>query len=552
METFDYIVTGGGSAGCVLAARLSEDPGVSVLVLEAGGRDRHPFFHIPAGFAKMTKGIASWGWSTVPQRHMNDRVLWYTQARVIGGGSTINAQIYTRGNAGDYDAWADEEGCGGWRFVDVLPYFRRVEDNQRFDNAYHGSGGPLSVSMPRATLPICDAFVRGAQQMGLPYNPDFTGARPDGFGFYQLTQKDGRRSSTATGYLRQARDRPNLTVRTGRLATRILVEKGRASGVAHGPAGGGATEIAHACREVLVASGAIGSPKLLLHSGIGPADHLRAVGVEPVHDLPGVGENLHDHLDLFVICECTGPHSYDAYARIHKTAMAGLQYLMFRNGPAASSLFETGGFWYSGSETGWPDLQFHFGLGSGIEAGVARMRNGGVTLNAAHVRPKSRGTVRLGSDDPAAHPLIDPNYWAEPDDWTRALDGLRMARDLMRQEALKPFVEAERLPGPEVQTDADFFAYAAANAKTQHHPVGACRMGADPLAVVDAELRVRGIDGLRVCDSSVMPRIVSSNTNAAAIMIGEKASDMVLGRPPLPPAELHDHHERAVREPVAG
>ncbi len=545
MAEYDYIITGGGSAGCVLAHRLSEDPSVTVLLLEAGGRDRHPFFHIPAGFAKMTKGIASWGWSTVPQKHMNDRVLWYTQAKVIGGGSTINAQIYTRGNAGDYDAWADEENCAGWRYADVLPYFRRGEDNQRFDNAYHGSGGPLGVAVPSAALPICDAFIRGAQQMGLPFNPDFNGARPDGFGFYQVTQKDGRRSSTATGYLKQAADRPNLTVRTGIVATRILVEKGRATGVEFGPADGGATETAHAALEVLVTSGAIGSPKLLLQSGIGPADHLKSVGVDPVHDLPGVGENLHDHLDLFIICECTGPHTYDAYAKPHKTAMAGLQYLMFRNGPASSSLFETGGFWYSSDDRAWPDLQFHFGQGTGIEAGVAKMKNAGVTLNAAYVRPKSRGTVRLQSDDPAAHPLIDPNYWSEPEDWTRALAGLRMARELLQQEAMAPYVQAERLPGPDIQTDDDFFAYATANAKTQHHPVGACKMGTDAMAVVDPELKVHGLEGLRVCDSSIIPRVNSSNTNAPTIMIGEKASDMIRGLEPLPPTNLPERATRA-------
>ncbi len=544
MADFDYIITGGGSAGCVLAHRLSEDPDIAVLLLEAGGRDRHPFFHIPAGFAKMTKGIASWGWSTVPQRHMNDRVLWYTQAKVIGGGSTINAQVYTRGNAGDYDAWADEEGCAGWRYADVLPYFRRAENNQLFDNEYHGAGGPLSVSMPRATLPVCDAFIRGAQQMGLPYNPDFNGARPAGFGFYQLTQKDGRRSSTASGYLRQAENRPNLTVRTGVQATRVLVEKGRATGVEYGSAGGGQTETAYAAREVLVTSGAIGSAKLLLQSGIGPAEHLKAVGIEPIHDLPGVGENLHDHLDLFIISECTGPHSYDAYSSPHRTALAGLQYLMFRTGPAASSLFETGGFWYSDPDIGWPDLQFHFGLGSGIEAGVAKMQNAGVTLNAAYVRPKSRGTVRLKSSDPAAHPLIDPNYWSDPEDWTRALAGLRLARELLQQDAMKPYVKAERLPGPEVQTDGEFFAYAAANAKTQHHPVGACKMGLDAMAVVDPELRVHGVEGLRVCDSSIIPRVNSSNTNAPTIMIGEKAADMIRGLDPLPPSNLPDQAPR--------
>jgi choline dehydrogenase-like flavoprotein len=526
----DYIIVGAGPAGCVLASRLSEDPAVRVLLLEAGGSDRNFLFHWPAGFARMTRGIASWGWSTVPQRHMRDRVLWYTQAKVIGGGSTINAQIYTRGNARDYDAWRDEAGCEGWGYRDVLPYFRRSEGNERFFDDYHGIDGPLGVSMPRGALPICDAFIRAGQQYGMSYNPDFNGQEQGGVGYYQLTQRDGRRSSAARAFLEPAMDRPNLTILPDTHVARIVVVHGRARGV--DILRGGRLERIGCDREVLLAGGAIGSPRLLLLSGIGPADHLRAVGVDVVHDLPGVGENLQDHVDLCVIAECTGDHSYDRVLRPHRTALAGLQYLLLRNGPVVSSLFETGGFWFADPAAASPDIQFHLGQGSGIEKGIAKLENPGVTLNSAYLRPRSRGTVRLASADPAAAPLIDPNYWAELHDREMSLRGLEMAREIMAQPALAPFIRREALPGPGVREAQDLFDYACRMAKTDHHPVGACRMGRDELAVVDPTLKVHGLDGLRVCDSSVMPLIVSSNTNAPTIMIGEKAADLVRNLPP--------------------
>lgn len=530
---YDYIITGGGPAGCVLANRLSEDPSVRVLLLEAGGGDRNPLFHMPAGFAKMTKGVASWGWSTVPQKHMKDRVLRYTQARIIGGGSTINAQLYTRGNSADYDLWASEDGCKGWSYRDVLPYFKRAEDNQRFSDDYHGTGGPLGVSMPAAPLPICDAYIRAGQQLGIPYNPDFNGRQQAGVGFYQLTQRDRRRSSASTAYLSPIRGRRNLVVRLGARVTRIVLEGKRAVGVEIATSGG--TEIVRAEREVLVSSGAVGSPKLLLQSGIGPADHLREVGVKVTHDLPGVGGNMQDHLDLFVIAECKGDFTYDNVAKLHRTLWAGLEYVLFREGPVASSLFETGGFWYADPNARSPDIQFHLGLGSGIEAGVARLKNAGVTLNSAYLHPRSRGTIRLASADPAAAPLIDPNYWSDPHDRKMSIEGLRVARDIMRQDALKPFVLAERLPGPNVMSDEQLFDYGCANAKTDHHPVGTCKMGIDTMSVVGLDLKVHGLEGLRVCDSSVMPRVPSCNTNAPTIMVGEKGADLIRGFDPLPP-----------------
>jgi choline dehydrogenase-like flavoprotein len=518
---WDYIIVGGGSAGSVLAARLSEDPHTRVILLEAGPRDWHPFYAIPAGFAKMTKGIGSWGWQTVPQRHMRDMQIRFTQAKVLGGGSTVNAQIYTRGHPLDYDEWR-QAGCTGWSYEDVLPYFRKAEDNDTWDNRWHGKGGPLGVSQPSAPLPICEAYFAAAGQMGIPTNRDLASETPEGVGYYQLTQRNVRRSSASRAYLDPVRRRPNLAVTTGAQVLRIVVEKGRAIGVEIGGHG-----IIRANREVILSAGAIGSPRLLQLSGIGPADHLTDLGIPVVLDQPGVGANLQDHLDLFVIAECSGPYTYDRYAKPHWSVVAGLQYLMTRKGPVASSLFETGGFWWADKSARSPDIQFHLGLGSGIEAGVAAMPQGGVTLNSAFLRPRSRGTVRLASADPLAPPLIDPNYWEDPYDRAMSIEGLKLAREIMRQDALKPFIMAERLPGPDVRTEEDYIAYACAHAKTDHHPAGTCRMGTDPGAVVDPQLRFNGIEGLRVVDASIMPQVVSSNTNAATIMIAEKASDLI-------------------------
>ena len=532
-ESYDYIIAGGGSAGCVLANRLSAEPGVRVLLLEAGGSDRHPLFHMPAGFAKMTKGIGSWGWHTVPQKQLKDRVLRFTQAKVVGGGSSINAQLYTRGVPADYDEWVSEEGAVGWSYREVLPYFKRAENNQRFANEFHAYGGPLGVSNPISPLPICEAFFQAGQELGIPFNPDFNGARQEGLGYYQLTQLDARRSSTSTGYLSPIRSRANLRVVLQTQVLRVVVERRQAVGVEIVSAGSSVPHLVRADREVIVSSGAIGTPKLLMQSGIGPADHLRAVGVNVVHDLPGVGSNLQDHLDLFVVAECTGDHTYDKYSKPHHAAWAGLQYLLLRTGPVASSLFETGGFWYADSKgsTRSPDIQFPHGLGSGIEAGMAKMRNAGITLNSAYLRPKSRGTVRLASADPAAAPLIDPNYWSGAQDRALALGGLRLARDIMSQPALKRFVLAEVLPGAGLKTDQELSDYACAHAKTDHHPVGTCRIGPANRAtsVVTSDLRVIGLEGLRVVDASVMPRVPSCNTNAPTIMVAEKGADHILG-----------------------
>ncbi len=522
-RAYDFVIVGGGSAGCVLAARLSEDPEVRVCLIEAGGRDRHPFYHVPAGFAKMTKGLGSWGFSTMPQRHMGGRQLVYTQAKVIGGGSTVNAMVYTRGNALDYDEWR-QLGCEGWAYEDVLHYFRKSERNDTHDNRYHGQGGVLGVSKPRATLPICDAFFEGAQSVGIPRNPDLTGESQEGVGFYQVTQWNGRRSSAAVAFLKPAMGRPNLDVRFNAQVLRLHLENGRAVGVVVAENGG--ETVIRAEGEVIVSAGSIGTPKVLMLSGIGPADHLAEHGIAVVLDQPEVGANLQDHLDLSVIAECTGDHTYDKYASPFWAALAGMRYLATRHGPVASSLFETGGFWYVEEGARSPDIQFHMGLGSGIEAGIAKIKSG-VTLNSAYMRPRSRGTVRLASSDPRDAPLIDPNYWSDPHDRTMAIRGLKLAQEILASEAMSGFVRREILPGPDVKTEQDYIDYANANAKTDHHPAGTCRMGADPEAVVTPRLAFNGIEGLRIVDASIMPRVISSNTNAATIMIAEKAADMI-------------------------
>jgi choline dehydrogenase-like flavoprotein len=533
---YDYIVVGGGSAGCVLANRLSADPSLKVLLLEAGGDASGLLFRMPAGFAKMTKGVASWGWSTVPQKHLDNRVVWFTQAKVIGGGSSINAQLYTRGNRKDYDAWASEAGCAGWSYREVLPYFKRSEDNQRLVDAYHSYGGPLGVSYPVNPPPISHAFLRAAQEAGIPFNFDFNGAAQDGMGHYQLSTRNAERSSASSAFLDPVMSRRNLTVKLNTQTLRIVVEKGRAIGVEI--AAGAGKEMLRAERAVILSAGAIGSPRLLQLSGVGPADALRQAGVAVVHDLKGVGGNFQDHLDLYAICECTGDHTYDRVAQPHRTIWAGLQYLLFKTGPVTSTLFETGGFWYADKAARSPDIQFHLGLGSGIEAGVATMKNPGVTLNSAFLRPRSRGTIRLASADPKAAPLIDPNYWHDPYDRECAIKGLRLAREILRQPALKPFVLAERLPGDGLHTDEELAQYAYRSCKTDHHPVGTCAMGAGPDAVTTPDLKLRGLDGLCVADASVMPFIPSCNTNAPTIMVAEKAADMILGKTPPPVADV--------------
>lgn len=523
----DYIIVGAGAAGCVIAARLSEDADVSVLLVEAGPPDRHPYIHMPVGFSKMTAGPLTWGLKTAPQKHAMNREIPYAQARVLGGGGSINAQVFTRGAPSDYDGWANEHGCHGWGFAEIQRYFLKMEDNDTLAGDWHGVGGPLGVSsVPPHRL--TRAFVQACQEFGIPYNPDFNGPRQAGTGAYQTTTRGGRRCSTAVGYLRAAVERPNLALRTGVEVLRVVVEHGRAVGIEIGANGRG--EMLRAEREVIVTAGAVGSPKLLLLSGIGPVDELREAGVAAVHDLPGVGRNLQDHYGIDLVYELGGDHSYDKYKRLPWMAWAGLEYALFRKGPVASNIVEGGAFWHSGRDgDAPPDLQFHFLVGAGVEAGVPEIAGAGVTINSYTLRPKARGTIRLASGDVRAQPVIDPNFLGDPDDLRVSVEGVRISREVMHQSALGRYVRQEHFPGSGVRTQADFEAYAREYGRTSYHPVGACRMGVGADAVVDPTLRVHGIEGLRVCDSSIMPSLVGSNTNAATIMIGEKASDLIRG-----------------------
>lgn len=527
-QGFDYVIVGGGSAGCVLAARLSENPSVRVCLVEAGGRDTNPLIHVPVGFAKMTTGPMTWGLTTAPQRHANNREIPYAQAKVLGGGSSINAEIFTRGHPTDYDEWV-ELGAEGWGFADVQKYFLRSEGNTVLSGGWHGTDGPLGVSNlpdPNATT---RAFVQSCQERGIPYNPDFNGAAQEGAGFYQTTTRNNRRCSAAVGYLRPALGRPNLTLVTGALVLRIVFEGSRAVGVEYSV--GGAVQTARADSEVIVTSGAVGSPKLMLLSGVGPAAHLRQHGIPVVQDLAGVGQNLTDHFGIDIVGELKGHQSLDKYNKPHWAAWAGLQYALFRSGPVASNVVEGGAFWYADRSKPKPDLQFHFLCGAGAEAGVPSVTKGtsGITLNSYTLRPKSRGSVTLRSNDPAALPVVDPNFLAEPDDLRISTEGVKISREIFSQPSLQKYIRDIRFPDASVRTQAELEAYARQYGRTSYHPVSSCRMGTDEMAVVDPQLRVRGLDGIRICDSSVMPSLIGSNTNAPTIMIGEKAADLIRG-----------------------
>ncbi|MEO6299206.1 MAG: GMC family oxidoreductase N-terminal domain-containing protein [Paracoccaceae bacterium] len=526
-QGFDYVVVGGGSAGCVLAARLTENPAVRVCLIEAGGKDNNPLIHMPVGFAKMTTGPLTWGLTTAPQRHVNNREIPYAQARVLGGGSSINALVFTRGHPSDYDRW-QAEGAAGWGFADIQKYFLRSEGNTVLSGGWHGTDGPLGVSNLPAQ-PVTLAFVQSCQELGIPYNPDFNGEVQAGAGVYQTTTKGARRCSAAVGYLRPALKRPNLTLITGALVLRVVVEKGRATGVEY--ALGAAVQTARADSEVIVTSGAVGSPKLLMLSGIGPAAHLKSLGIAVQHDLPGVGENLTDHFGIDIVAELKAHTSLDKYNKPLWALWAGIQYALFKAGPVASNVVEGGAFWYADKSAPCPDLQFHFLAGAGAEAGVPSVPKGssGVTLNSYTLRPKSRGTVTLRSSDPRALPIVDPNFLAEPDDLRISVEGVKLSRAMFSQPSLLKYIRETRFPNAAVKSQSDYEAYARQYGRTSYHPVGTCKMGSDDMAVVDPQLRVRGVDGLRICDSSIMPSLIGSNTNAPTIMIGEKAADLIRG-----------------------
>lgn len=528
-KTFDYIIAGGGTAGCVLASRLSDDPSTRVLLLEAGHHDRHPLIHVPAGFAKLTSGPYEWGFTSVPQKHCDERVIPLAQGKVIGGGGSINAQIYTRGAREDYDGWAEEHGCDGWSAKEVHEYFVRSEANERLSAPYHGVDGPLGVSDPINAHPLSKAFVQAGQEFGLPFNADFNGASQHGIGLYQTTTRDARRCSAAVAYLHPARKRPNLVVKADTHVKRIVLSGSRATGVEIIDSDGVHTYRAE--REVVVSAGAYGSPKLLQLSGIGDPGDLEQAGVAVQHVLPGVGRNLQDHCDLDIVFELNSYQSMDRFIRIRPaTAKAGVEYLAFRKGPLASTVVEAGGFSYTREDEPTADLQFCFLPAAGVEAGIAGVRPGyGCTLNSVFLRPHSRGSVRIASDDPKQAPLIDPNYLADDNDVEHSIAGVRQSLEIMAQPSMARHIKAVHLAhGMSLKTTDDYLRFVRAHGRTAYHPVGTCAMGVSGNSVVSPDLSVHGLEGLRVADSSIMPRIVSSNTQAPTVMIAEKAAALIL------------------------
>jgi choline dehydrogenase-like flavoprotein len=517
----DYIIVGAGSSGCALASRLSEDPATSVLLLESGPTDKNPFHHIPAGYAVLGDRFY-WGFKSVPMRSAADRSIDLPQGKVLGGSSTVNAMGVTRGAAGDYDRWATVHQCAGWSYREVLPYFRRSESNSTFADDYHNDSGPLGVSHVEP-LPLTQAFVRAAQQSGIPFNPDFNGAKLAGAGFYQISVRDGRRSSAATAYLSTATGRKNLTIRTGTTVQTILIENGRAVGVRIRD-GGRLVEV-RADKEVLITAGVIGSPKLLMLSGIGPTDELRSLGIPIVRDLPGVGQNLHDHARVDMFYELNGPHSLDRYKTRIRAGMLGLEYLLYKRGPCASNLLDGGGFWWTDRNEEDPNIQFFF-----VPHSDSVPYRHGCSVNCYELRPRSRGSVKLQSADPQQHPLIDSNLLGDPRDLERTIAGVKMCQAIMSQPSMARLIKREFAPGPDIKSDAQYEAYVRSMVGTGYHMVGTCKMGVDETAVVTPDLRVRGVESLRVCDASIMPEIVSGNTNAPTIMIAEKAADLIRGR----------------------
>ena len=517
---FDCIIVGAGSAGCALAGRLSENPKRRVLLLEAGGRDWHPFIHMPAGLAKLIDlQHLNWGYQTEPQAELGGRCLYWPRGKVLGGSSSINAMCYCRGHRKDYDSWA-ERGARGWSFEDVLPWFIRSEDQQDGASAFHGVGGPLSVQNLRHTNPLSRISLEAAGQAGHPQTDDFNGPRQRGFGFYQVTQRNGRRCSAAVAYLRPARQRPNLVVRTHALAARILLDGHRAVGVEYRSKG--RTEIAEGGR-VILAGGAINSPALLMLSGIGPQDVLSAAGVELRHELPGVGKNLQDHLDICTLVHCRKKITYDHLNEL----WAGLRYLFDRKGPGSSNIAEAGGFLVSRHATDdRPDIQMHFVPAFLDDHGRNILPGHGMTIHACTLRPESRGEITLRSADPAAAPRLQPNYLAHEYDRRMMLECVRLSREIFAQRAFAPYAGEELYPGKDVCTDADLLDFIRRKSETIYHPIGTCRMGQDDLAVVDEKLNVRGLEALSVVDASVMPTLVSGNTNAPTIMIAEKFAAM--------------------------
>ncbi|MEK8034425.1 choline dehydrogenase [Ideonella sp. DXS29W] len=524
---FDYLVIGGGSAGSVLAGRLSEDVNCRVGLVEAGPADKSVLIHCPAGLAILAKnGQANWGFETVPQRGLNGRRGYQPRGKVLGGSSSVNAMIYIRGQREDYDHWADA-GNPGWAYSDVLPYFLRSEHNERGASAWHATGGPLNVMDLRSPNRHTPAFIQAGVQAGFPLNADFNGATQEGIGHYQVTHRNGERCSAAKAYLAPASGRPNLEVITGAHALRVVLEGGRATGVE--VLRGGQRVMLKARREVLLAAGALQSPQLLMLSGIGPVDELKRNGIAIQHALEGVGRNLHDHVDVVQVVDA--PHQKDFFGLSISGAASVWralgQWRKQRTGMLTTNFAEAGAFLRTAPDEVTPDVQLHFVIGKLIDHGRKTVFGHGYSCHVCLLQPKSRGRLTLRSADPMAPPQIDPNFLADDDDTARLVRGFKLMRRILEQPAMAALGGRELAASAAARSDSEIEAFIRGHADTIYHPVGTCRMGADADAVVDSRLRVRGVPGLRVVDASIMPRIVSGNTNAPTIMIAEKAADMI-------------------------
>ena len=526
MSKFDYIVVGAGSAGCVLANRLSADPANSVLLLEAGRRDLNPWLHIPVGYFKTMHNPAfDWCYMTEPDGGIAGRKLQWPRGKVLGGSSALNGLLYVRGQAEDYNRWA-ELGNEGWSFDDVLPYFKKSEDNDRGADDYHGVGGPQKVSDLRLRRPIAEYFIEAATQIGIPFTEDYNGESQEGVGYFQQTAFNGFRWSTAKSFLRPARNRSNLTILTSAQATRIVLDGKRVTGVEYSQSG--KLHRVECSKEVVLSAGAINSPQLLQCSGIGDRDWLNEAGVETIHELPGVGRNLQDHLQIRLVFQTSQRTLNDELNNPLKQLKVGIQYFLTRTGPLTLAASQVAIFTRSSDKAERPDIQFHMQPLSADKPGDGVHPYSAFTTSVCQLRPFSRGEIRIKTSDALEHPAIHPNYLSDDRDCEVAIGGIKVARRIAEAPALKPHILEEKVPGKKYQSDEELLQAAREFSQTIYHPTSTCKMGSDESAVVDSQLRVHGIEGLRVADASIMPEIVSGNTNAPTIMIGEKAADMIL------------------------